>query len=117
MSDMSDDESVLTHDPLLSEANLDLHTRSLRDELAEQYGDGVFQDDMSSIIPSWTGTDQNDDENGGGAHPLSPSNNPLSELESDDELPPTKNLLKRLIEDAEKVKNQNILVLENPEVI
>jgi hypothetical protein len=98
----SDDESVLNHDPLLSDANMEIP--SLREELAEQYGADVFNDDLTSIHPQSHVTDEEQDEAGEEGEILrSTTPDPLSESESDDDLPNTKNPLQKLIKDAQEV--------------
>jgi hypothetical protein len=102
MSDveMSDDESVMFGDPNLGEAVEDHGVPNLRDDLLQSYGDGVLADDQLTTDPELESIFTEDNE-----QPIdySRSPHPLSDSESDDNAPATKNPLRNLIKDAEKV--------------
>jgi hypothetical protein len=103
MSDgeISDDESCI-RDPMLSDAAMgDDEVPDLRQDLLNSYGDGVLDDDMGTD-PELASVMNLDDEEQPLDYRKSP--HPLSDSESDDEAPPTKNPLRALLKDAEKVK-------------
>jgi hypothetical protein len=91
MSDgeMSDGESQMYGDPMISDANMDNEVPNLREELLESYGDGVLNDDEVLATDQEMALLYEEEQ------PLdfSKEPHPLSESESDDDLPPTKNPL------------------------
>ncbi len=99
-AEMSGDESPLYGDPQISDAAINEDEHDLRTELVTSYGDGILDDDQMPMDPEFASLydDQED-------APLdfSRPSHVLSESESDDENPPTKNPLRALIKEAEKV--------------
>jgi hypothetical protein len=106
MSDdeMSDGESQLYGDPMLSEAIPENDVPDLRNELIESYGDGVLNDD--DVLPTDSEFASIYEEE----RPIDFSKGPhsLSDSESDDDVPKTKNPLRQLLKEAEKVLIPNL---------
>jgi hypothetical protein len=103
--EVSDDKHQLSPDPLLSEAANDEvdEVPNLCDELINSYCDCVLNDDELSIDTEMASIMEDE-----GPINYSRSPHPLSESESDDEAPVTKNPLRNLINDGKKVVSRRI---------
>jgi hypothetical protein len=101
--ELSDEEnSIMNHDPLLSDANHADNVPDLGEELIASYGDGVLDDNQLTVDPEMEAIFN------------APSEQPLdfsrqvhalsdSKEESDDEQPHNKNPLRKLLKQAEMV--------------